>query len=64
MDKNQRIPVYWPSNMKNEYESEWKYDSNQSNGDSPFIFLIVRVVRLARTARVVWSVMVWSIPVA
>ena len=34
------------------------------NADSPFIFLMVRVVRLARTARVVWSVMVWSIPVA
>ena len=50
MVDNHKIPVYWPSNMNNEYESEWKYDSKQDkviNVDSAFIFLMVRVVRLA-----------------
>ena len=56
MVDNHKIPVYWPSNMNNEYESEWKYDSKQVKGinvDSASIFLMVRVVRLARTVGVI-----------
>ena len=74
MVDNHKIPVYWPSNMNNEYESEWKYDSKQDkviNTDSAFcIFLMVRVVRLARTVRVIvearvdWTVTVWSRKIA
>ena len=43
MVDNHKIPVYWPSNMNNEYESEWKYDSKQDkviNVDSASIFLM------------------------
>ena len=44
MVDNHKIPVYWPSNMNNEYESEWKYDSKQDkviNMDSASIILII-----------------------
>ena len=43
MVDNHKIPVYWPSNMNNEYESEWKYDSKQDkviNVDSAFMYIL------------------------